>query len=107
MALFGKGLVQKMPRYSFIFFYYFKRIGIELKKYHWDRGALYPASYMVYFNTNKIDYNFDAITLTKKMFKRLGWQADCVKYLRDINEDKTETHHYSWKITNKPSESTK
>lgn len=100
MPLFDRNLLTKLPRSSFIFYYYFNKLNIELKKYNWDRHALYSATYTVHFNTYTIDYNYDAITLIKKMFKRLGWNADCIKYRRDIEEDKTETHHYSWKITN-------
>lgn len=99
-----KELLTKLPKTSRTFLYYYGKIKYHLREYQWDRFLIPKATYVVKFKTQSITYDWDAVQLVKKMYKRLGWEIECTQYHLQYDDGpiKAPTHYYIWKLTNVP-----
>lgn len=71
---------------SRIFYYYYKKVMIELKKQNWKRTNTLFIPYHIEFKTINITYDHEAFLLLQKMFKRIGWKISVKHFTYSIKE---------------------
>lgn len=95
MAL-KRDIARKISKTSLSYYYFFKKIKGELKRLKWNREC--PSGvFFVEFQTSNFNYDWDAIELVTKSFKRLGWDAKIKRYSTNVDGIKGSCY-YKWQI---------
>lgn len=99
-----RSIWRKIKPTSLFFYFYFKKIKADLQRQGWKRHETIRTFFIVKFSSEKYNYNYDAIELAKKMFKRIGWECKLQSFSSDsvhvgnTNERKM-VYNYTWHVS--------